>query len=68
MLDKPSELARVPYLLHRIFFFLVLVAILPQLVQYLPVEVHFIFQPQTSVFQFVCHPLFLLQRKDDRER
>lgn len=56
---------RAPHLLHGLFFLLKLVAVMPQLVHYLPVEVHLIFQPQTSVLQLVCHPLLLLERKKD---
>lgn len=43
-------------------------AVLPELVHYLPVQVHLIFQPQTSVLQFVCHPLLLLQKKQVRKQ
>lgn len=59
-------LSRVPHLLHGLFFLLKLMTVMPELVHYLPVEVHLIFQPQTRVFQLVCHPLLLLQRKEGR--
>lgn len=57
-------LSRVPHLLHGLFFLLKLMAVMPKLVHYLPVEVHLIFQSQTSVLQLVCHPLLLLQKKE----
>lgn len=56
------------HLLHGLFFLLKLVAVLPELVHYLPVQVHLIFQPQTSVLQFVCHPLLLLQNTQVRKQ
>lgn len=56
------------HLLHGLFFLLKLVAVLPELVHYLPVQVHLIFQPQTSVLQFVCDPLLLLQNTQVRKQ
>lgn len=58
---------RVPHLLHGLLFLLKLMAVMPELVHYLPVEVHLIFQPQTGVLQLVCHPLLLLHRKEGRK-
>jgi len=57
---------RVPHLLHGFFFLLKLMPVIPELVHYLSVQVHLIFQPQTRVLQLVRHSLLLLQR--DRER
>lgn len=39
---------------------------MPELVHYLPVEVHLVLQSQTGVLQLVCHPLLLLQGKEDK--
>lgn len=52
-----------PYLLHGFFFLLEFMAVVPELIHDLPVEVHLILQSQTGVFQLVCHPLLLLQGK-----
>lgn len=52
-----------PCLLHGFFFLLEFMAVVPELIHDLPVEVHLILQSQTGVFQLVCHPLLLLQGK-----
>lgn len=57
-----------PHLLHGFLFLLKCMAIVPELVHYLPVEVHLVLQSQTGVLQLVCHPLLLLQGKEGKSK